>query len=155
MNGSNSWEQQCCGKARVLEPFCLSGKQTGSYENVVSLITVSIRGRNLDHGNCGIHSPRRGTRWITYRTLLPGPYWPETGHAQMTWRASLVAFASATSRSTMVLGSEGEENAGIIRGKILARGTLPYCTWAEVSRAGRSWCKIGVAGEKRVVLYRG
>lgn len=40
-------------------------------------------------------------RGCTHRTLDPGPYWPDTGHAQTTWRTSPV----------VLLGEKGEATA--------------------------------------------
>lgn len=31
---------------------------------------------------------------MTYKTLDPGPYWPETGHAQTTFKTSSVGFVA-------------------------------------------------------------
>jgi hypothetical protein len=50
----------------------------------------------------------------TYKTLEPGPYWPDTGQAHMTCKALLLAFVGAVAfRLTRVFSSEADESAGM------------------------------------------
>jgi hypothetical protein len=57
----------------------------------------------------------------TYRILVPGPYWPETGQAQMTCRMSL----AASGVSSVLLSSVDEwDIAGITRHGIAQRSML-------------------------------
>jgi hypothetical protein len=52
----------------------------------------------------------------TYKTLEPGPYWPDTGHAHTTCNPLLVAFEVAASLMTRVFSNEGEGSTGMTSG---------------------------------------
>lgn len=54
---------------------------------------------------------RRNGQWGTYRYREPGPYWPDTGKAQITCRAVLVAFVAV--RVAKVFKRVVEESAGM------------------------------------------
>lgn len=54
----------------------------------------------------------RGRRRRTYKTLEPGPYWPETGQAHTTCKAVL-AFVAVMFRVMRVFGCETKESAGM------------------------------------------
>jgi hypothetical protein len=53
----------------------------------------------------------------TYKTLEPGPYWPDTGQAHTTCKALLVAVTfvavAVAFRATRVSSSDVEESAGM------------------------------------------
>jgi hypothetical protein len=61
------------------------------------------------HGVVGYR--RENVQWGTYRYREPGPYWPDTGKAQMTCRAVLVAFVAL--RVAKVFKRDVEESAGM------------------------------------------
>ena len=50
----------------------------------------------------------------TYRNLVPGPYWPDTGHAQTTFTALLLMFVAATLRSSKKSMGTVEGRTGMI-----------------------------------------
>ncbi|KAG5302466.1 hypothetical protein I7I50_03208 [Histoplasma capsulatum G186AR] len=56
----------------------------------------------------------------TYRTLVPGPYWPETGHAHITCKAFFVVpftLALWTAASAWrAFGSKADPSAGMAHG---------------------------------------
>lgn len=107
--GSDGGEQQRGRQASAPEPFCMASKDTGGYENIVSgsrgELTVARSG-----GKNSWYRRQNGQRG-TYRYREPGPYWPDTGKAQITCRAVLVAFVAV--RVAKVFKRDVEESAGM------------------------------------------
>lgn len=85
MNRGYSWEEQRCSQASIFDPLGSSSKHARCYEHVVSVERFT-RVRNL--AMLGGAVEPSSSSGMTYKTLDPAPYWPETGHAQITCRPS-------------------------------------------------------------------
>ena len=98
-------QQESSGKARIPDPDGLLREHARRYKDVVSgvVVTVSqpanrakewIEAKRRQpfwpslHLDCLIDYRCIPVQWWTHRILEPGPYWPETGQAQMTCNAS-------------------------------------------------------------------
>lgn len=55
----------------------------------------------------------------TYRNLVPGPYWPDSGHAHTTFRAWLVILVVVALRSSKMLTGTLEGRTGMIFQEVL------------------------------------
>lgn len=98
VEGSDGREKQRSCQASIPEPFCFSSKYASCYEDIVS-VKERVEGALSPAPSLYLYA-LESAKWRTYKTLEPGPYWPDTGHAHMTCRALLAAF---------VAGGDGEE----------------------------------------------
>lgn len=103
MNSGDGWENQCSGHARIPDPFNLYRKQTCRYENIVSIVV------RVSPVLCFV-----ACTWVesveydqTYKTLVPNPYWPDNGQAQITCNASLVSLVVSRKDEEMFSATKG------------------------------------------------
>jgi hypothetical protein len=108
MEGSNCRKQQSSCQVGRFEPFHSSTEETYTDQSVIpikKLILVS---------KCAGRSIEIVVYEHTHRNLVPGPYWPDNGHAHTTFTALLLTFVVATLRSSSISIGKGEGRTGMI-----------------------------------------
>lgn len=93
VEGGNGWEEQSGCQAGVFQPLQPVRKNASCYENIISVGREEVWRQHVSSIN---------TR-IAYKTRLPGPYWLETGQAQMTSRPAWSGGAALREKMSMEL----------------------------------------------------